>query len=297
MVIFVGSGPDSLVSSEAHGDEGESTLLVEQTSAVWQDFKSEVYEIETLRPNSELVANKDWDLALKRTFALWYCARNGIPRIEFRDDDISNVSWRESPNVGQGSQIMGCSILDFPDQSFVGHLRNRYMEEEYRFFFSGACATIDIQAGIPFFPTIYNEDWIFVIYAMNLGFSYSLNGSAKQRDYNILKNPGNAEFEEAGDVLGEGLLELYEYSNFSQRGQLRFWEQQLQKRSELLAKLATILERHKLSDERHRLREAQSRLSRIAPEQLLHFLATYERDLGRWESIMRRSLKERMYGN
>src|SRR5260221_10592913 len=126
----------------------------------------------------------EWDLPLKRNFALLHAKQNKLDRILLIDDDIEGVS-KTKLNLGvaalSSNNISGCLIVDFPDTSVIGHIEQTY-GEPYFPFLSGNFMFIDSRKTKSFFPRIYNEDWLFMIPSI-LENKVSVVGEVSQKRY------------------------------------------------------------------------------------------------------------------
>lgn len=277
---FVAIGP---LDTPSASPQSQALFHIPSTGPAWTQFLRLTADLKTLQPGNDLVNGAKWDLGVKRTLVLWLTARLGIASVELRDDDIERVEWE--PDSGIVASIAGARIDYFPDQSFVGHLRLASGTSQ-EFFFSGAASKVSSTAA--FFPSLYNEDWLYALFAQRSGASLQLCGHAIQRPYDLLKTTSNAAFEEPGDVIGEGLLELHKNNEWGSRTSSAYWRMALLGRASELEQFARQrpVEGVDWSRALANLRAAQLRLSELTPQRLVAFVERYERDLEVWRKLV-----------
>ncbi len=176
-----------------------------------------------------------------RNLGLALARAMGWERVLFLDDDVFPASGvGEAQRLGAGvlpamtlddagldlalratvrgrTRAVGWSLRDFDDNSVVCRARG---EEGYPQGQSigGGALLVRCSGFLPFFPSVYNEDWLFL-----LGLRYHkrgtsrvwlsskdvvlLGGSVRQDPYHPYE-PGRARWEEFGDVMAEGLFSV-----------------------------------------------------------------------------------------
>lgn len=128
------------------------------------------------------ISEADWDLPLKRNYALWHAHKHGFRRILLLDDDIRGL---DGARLLAGASALSRWVLagffvdDFPDTSVVGHVK-RAVGEPLRPFLSGSCLFVRTDVAVGFFSPIYNEDWIFMAPEIEQGNVCSLVSSTKR---------------------------------------------------------------------------------------------------------------------
>lgn len=147
------------------------------------------------------------DLSLKRNIGLVMARMLNWQRIFFLDDDIRDVSYSDlqsTVNMLGSFAAAGLWITEFPDNSIVCHA-NRITGGSQDVFVSGAALAVDSAADIGFFPSVYNEDWLFFFnYAAEKRLANS-GLEVTQLRYDPFAKPRRAAWQEFGDVLAEGL--------------------------------------------------------------------------------------------
>ncbi len=127
------------------------------------------------------------------------------------------------------------------DHSVIGHSRSLVGMEQELFVGAGALL-VRCDNKTPHFPNIYNHDWIFLIglakKARNPVRAIGWAGTVQQLSYDPYLR-GRARSEEAGDIIGECLMNLLEDhgADFKSRATETFWDEALLARRELVTML------------------------------------------------------------
>jgi hypothetical protein len=194
------------------------------------------------------------DLGLKRNLALALASASGWSRLLFIDDDITPDSSGETldgDRLKDALQAMhadialravGWPVSQFPDNSVVGHTR-RLVNQEQKTFVGGGALLVRCDNDVPFFPDIFNEDWLFLIatamaspdYRRSIGIAGSV-GQLSYNPYRVIR----AKAEEAGDIIGEGLMNLLEDDGpacMAQGKDPSYWSEAKQARATLIREL------------------------------------------------------------
>jgi hypothetical protein len=109
-----------------------------------------------------------WDLPYKRNFAINYSVVNSYEKILLLDDDIvfqdstipNRLAWQLNNFWVSGAYSTGQI-----DTSVVGSVLVS-LGAKHQNFVSGNCLGINIKKHAPFFPDIYNEDWLAILPAL-----------------------------------------------------------------------------------------------------------------------------------
>jgi hypothetical protein len=166
--------------------------------------------LQTQRPRSFL-AQPYVDTGNKRNVALLVARMLRWRRVLFLDDDISGleaaqVSAAASVVAPGGIRAVGWRYVDFPDNSVACHALRGSGQRQDVFIGAGALL-VDVSGEVPFFPSVYNEDWLFWHdYAVRRGIADA--GIVRQLSFNPFADEHRARQEEFGDVLAEGLYAL-----------------------------------------------------------------------------------------
>jgi hypothetical protein len=274
--------------------------------------------------------NSPRDVAEKRNLALLVAAAHRWRSVVFLDDDLRPLGdGRRSPREGSpfgltdidlavreinadSLDVVGWVVTDFPDNSVVCHARS-LVGDAQRQFVGGGSLAVRVSRSIPFFPRIYNEDWLF-LYPLMHGqparpWRVANGGDVGQAPYDPFE-PARAAREEMGDLMAEGLFGVLGSGDLE--GVIwyqEYWEQVILGRrrmiADLLARLRSRIDRPARSNaERetviaakrsleaaldvHRLGAHQGHnvaLGRLAGE-FVDFLHRWERDLARWHRAL-----------
>jgi hypothetical protein len=135
------------------------------------------------------------------------------------DRMLNSALTRVSP-TGK-TQAVGWISIKCSDNSVVCRSR-RYLGHRQERFISTAALLIGVSEHVPFFPTVYNEDWLFLLELMLRGRdgrwdphqarrpslkTVQIAGTVHQDRYDVFHS-SRAPREERGDVLAEGLFGL-----------------------------------------------------------------------------------------
>lgn len=167
--------------------------------------------IEFKTSQSFIAYGAERDLAQKRNFALLLARLMGWKNLFLLDDDlaIADYDLAKTADLLQADTLaVGFSARDFPDLSTVVHAGKWARLHVDCFVGGGALAIKTDSPKLPFFPHIYNEDWLFLLPYCLLDGAVTWAGTVKQQRYNPFRDPERAIWEEPGDLLAEGLVRL-----------------------------------------------------------------------------------------
>jgi hypothetical protein len=152
------------------------------------------------------------DISAKRNIALAVARMLGWRSLLFLDDDITGLTAEQLRGplpVGPDRRpsILAWAYRQFPDNSVVCHARREVGLTQDTFVGAGALL-VDVDEDVPFFPPVYNEDWLFFFDLLARGRPLVVMGHVQQRRFDPFEYPRRAYEEEPGDILAEGLFEL-----------------------------------------------------------------------------------------
>jgi len=212
------------------------------------------------------------------------------------DDDVAVVPT--------GAAMASWPAHEFPDNSVACHARRAVGLQQDTSFLAGGCLLVDLTRSLPFFPAVYNEDWLFCWEAVR-DRRMAMPGTVDQLPYNPF-DPRRAAREEFGDVLGEGLFGLLHRSpadlllglvgqgpgadrpRIAEQARYRaYWAQVIAGRQEMLGDVARRLRglarfSPAASQQLEAVRAGQEQLNRITPYELAEFVALWLQDLHTW---------------
>lgn len=199
--------------------------------------------------HSLLAYSNSKDISQKRNFALLLARVLGWESVFFIDDDVvvTPEYLGKAADLLQGpASIVGFSARHYPDNSVVVHAERWTDVRIDSFLGAGALAVKTTTPMLSFFPHVYNEDWLFLLfYCLQRESTVTWAGTVGQRKYNPFQNALRAKLEEPGDLLAEALMQLAmtmkagSYANGSiletvkllcDRADERFWEQKINER-------------------------------------------------------------------
>jgi hypothetical protein len=278
----------------------------------------------------------DRDLGDKRNLGLLLAVRAGLRTVLFLDDDVRALPLPNGPGqltparttrttqtldpeqlacavahllCEEATGAVGWTLTDFDDNSVVCHARRALgMPQEQ--FIGGGALLVGITEELPFFPRIYNEDWLFMFELMwrrgNRG-ELAEAGNVLQDAYDPFL-PDRARSEELGDILAEGLFSLL-HRGHDPAGPERFmkddsyWQGVLERREDMTTRmLETIKSTETVAPEaRERmaaaLEAAEEIRSCVRPGSFVDFLRSWSDDLTTWRKHLRRARSAPLYEN
>ena len=239
------------------------------------------------RPYSDYIISSIgiWDLPIKRNFALYHAIKNGYKKILLIDDDINGLLkdyFENASFILRRYNLCGCFVQDYPDTSIVGHIE-RQVNGEIKCFLSGSYLFINLYKCFSFFPFIYNEDWVFMV-PFILHNEVCSFGEVKQLKYNPFNDHKKVIFQEFGEVIAEGLFALISNNLFERRKCYTIWKEILELRKNYIKKLINKTENNLYLKF---LNWALQANSYITPEICLSYIEDIDRDIIRWNSLIR----------
>jgi hypothetical protein len=119
-------------------------------------------------------------------------------------------------------------------------------------FIGGGALLVPVDVRTPFFPSIYNEDWLFLLGLRRHRMADRaelLDGGDVHQDEYPAYLASRAAAEELGDVLGEGLASLLHEDGNDDAGSESFWRNALRERRRFRVQL-----HERVADSGHELR-------------------------------------------
>lgn len=238
------------------------------------------------------------DAGNKRNVALLLGRLLGWRRVLFLDDDIGGLAPAEVGNAAAaiapgGLRMAGWRYPEFPDNSVVCHaLRSSGLPQEV--FIGAGALLVDLRGRLPFFPPVYNEDWLFW-YDDLATRKVGLAGEVTQREYDPF-DVQRALREEFGDVLAEGLMDLVHAGRPVLAAAFAdYWEPVLAGRFQLLDGIIRRLEHlavHTRDARQHEkellaVEASRAALEGIDARALADFVGAWRYDLYRWNALLR----------
>ncbi len=239
------------------------------------------------------------DISRKRNLGLLIGRACGWTRMLFLDDDIRRISGgklRSAAKLLDEYPVVGLQVKKYPDASVVGHA-GRLTGHEQKPFVSGGSLLVNPQRFSGFFPAVYHEDWLSLMNHLKHG-EVAVGGTVGQLPYKPFTTPERARFEEFGDTLAAGLLELVdahpetassaaaERDYWCEATKTDFWQEILKRRGALLNNIAERLKIMRPLDltPLESVQAAQQRHKELKPEEFASFTNEWLDGLAVWRT-------------
>jgi hypothetical protein len=228
------------------------------------------------------------DTSDKRNLGLLLAWMTGWERIVFVDDDI-DIPFAEDLSGAVGAlgpfASVGLSIGGFPDNSVVCHAY-RIAGGKQDTFIGGGALAVGEESFNSFFPTIYNEDWFFLLNDDGLRPSAVTNGLVTQKPYDPFRDPMRARMEELGDSLAEGLFRLLDDKRPLTDANHRYWADFLTKRRRFIDEVIAMVGEARLAEAKNpmieSLKAAKGRNWVIDPQLCVDYMDAWRADREVW---------------
>jgi hypothetical protein len=274
--------------------------------AVDQDFMSGVKVIaadvnELVRlpefETTRLLAGKKFaqrtDISLKRNIGLAVAHMLGLSHVLFLDDDIRvdhADDVRQAAALVRRFAAVGLTNAGFPDNSVVCHAFRAVGGRQDQFIGGGAMMVPGDRIA-SFFPSIYNEDWFFLLNDDDWIGQVTSIGKVDQKWYDPFRDPDRARGEELGDTIAEGIYALLDDGKRVRDADLEYWRGYLAVRRELIAEVLERVEHATLPEaDRGRikaaLKGAWGRQKYITAELCRDYVRAFVRDRASWRDYL-----------
>jgi hypothetical protein len=239
-------------------------------------------------PENDIEPSCHADIARKRNVGLLLTRLCGWRTVMFLDDDIRGITASAvsaAAALTTRFQAAGFEICHYPDNSVVCHAY-RLAGGSQKVFPGGSALLVDVSRNDTPFPSVYNEDWLFLFDAVERH-SVAVAGTLSQCDYQPFARPGRAASEEFGDVIAEGLYRLLHEGGAVTDATRGYWRNTLERRFQLIDHIADQL---LLQEERApmtgyalmSLAAARERLAGITELACLSFVRAWRTDVDIW---------------
>jgi hypothetical protein len=240
------------------------------------------------------VENAEWDLPHKRNFAISFSKQNSFEKILLLDDDIRFNDKKTAFSLCNALDkywVSSCYSIGEIDTSLIGAIMN---EDDK--FFSGNCLGINIENFIPFFPKIYNEDYLAILPAI-INQKAIVVGEVTQLTRKITDYQQVANFQEFGEIITD---DIYEYISLKENQyshiadliiklcDLSYWKNVIKDRALWLEILGNSASNKK---PKSIVFGAKESLSQITPEKCVDFLETWLKQELEWKEYLKNSNK------
>jgi hypothetical protein len=271
-------------------------------ATIWSTPEHPLLDLTTQRPHTSL-AQPYVDTGNKRNVGLMVARMLGWRQVLFLDDDIFGLRAAE---VGRAAAVVASGHFDavgwryreFPDNSVVCHARRSVGHDQAVFLGAGALL-VNTTGAVPFFPSVYNEDWLFwhdFAVHRRLG---DAGGAVQQLRFNPFADGRRAEQEEFGDILAEGLYALiHGRRSVLVGGEPGYWDGVLAGRRAVLVDVENRLaerarggaaqteDGYEIAQVLRSVSAAARTLSSLTAQDFAEFVRAWQRDLTRWNTLL-----------
>ena len=253
-------------------------------------------ELKTSRLLADTRFERRTDTSAKRNLGLVLSRLLGWERIAFLDDDI------EVPDPGDLARAsalldtynaVGLANEGFPDNSVVCHAY-RDAGGPQQTFIGGGALVVRTSRNRSFFPSIYNEDWFYLLNAKKGLQPLAKTGRVVQQPYDPYATPERARTEELGDVLAEGAFWRLDEGLPILDADDSYWRQFLDKRKRFIESVLRDVQDNyveQMPGKKGRmeaaLKAALERLRYITPDLCLDYMQALTYDRQKWQSYLR----------
>jgi hypothetical protein len=237
-------------------------------------------------------ANRQSDLSLKRNIGLILARLLGWTKIMYLDDDIYGIHAGQLAKVSaqlENYPVTGLVSRQYPDNSVVCHANRLSGANQDNFITGSALGVNCARDPLPFFPDIYNEDWLFFI-EHAASDNLPCVGEAHQLEYKPFQDPTRAAREEFGDLLAEGLYALIDSGDRPSCATKAYWEIFAAARRSLLDEISTVLKVLATNEAIQALKSiqaAQEQAAKIMPGHCMAFLEAWRDDRSKFEATVK----------
>lgn len=170
---------------------------------------------------------EQYDIPLKRNFALNHAQKNKFDIIGLIDDDIlfeDSHLLKARYFVSRDVDIVGFHVLDYPDVSTIDHIERLITGKISRVSIGGNFLFFKRNRVKGFFPYVYNEDWFFILTNKILGQRVSSCGIIRQLSHKPWKNHERLLSEIFGEILITGVKKKVSAGNNFLKPDPEFWD-------------------------------------------------------------------------
>lgn len=234
------------------------------------------------------------DVSTKRNLALALSRQLGWSNVMFLDDDITCLNPRDVRRAAGLLDLynaVGLHVCGHHDHSVVCYAYREAGGSQVSFVGAGALVVQLDRCG-SFFPSIYNDDWFFLLDGAKGIQPLAMTGRVVQYPYDPFRNPDRARAEEFGDVLAEGIYWLLDQHMTIVDADRVHWNRFLAKRRRFIERVLDMV--HGLdidpAEQKRRvaaLKGALGRLALITPELCDSYLRAWQADLQTWHRYLK----------
>jgi hypothetical protein len=222
--------------------------------------------------NPSIRVTATYDLPLKRSVALQLAQARSLKRIALLDDDIrisGEQIARATALLTPTHPLVGFHVFDFPDVSTLEHVHRLITSEPSYTIPGGNCLFLMPQFTRSFFPYVYNEDWLFLLYNL-IAVPIVLAGTVQQDAHTPWHSLERVRFEEFGEIVIRGLLGRLHLDEHVSELDYDYWTNELDRRRDWLAGLLRDARAERFSSA---IGAAMTSLTAITPFDCMDFVS------------------------
>lgn len=203
----------------------EIVLLFSEEYAEWSINLGENIRVENMKnkefckeylkknenKNDSVKWRPDFDIPLKRSYALFDAKIRNYKYILFLDDDIKMSENNMCIGLGGLSQeytVLGFHVTDYPDVSTIDHIERIVEGCSNIISMTGSCMFLNVENVIGDFPLIYNEDLFFFMKQIEPQKIVS-GGTIMQNEYQPWASYSRIKHEQFGDLIYEAFKKRF----------------------------------------------------------------------------------------
>jgi hypothetical protein len=265
-------------------DDMYVTWVPQSVDDNWLSFLTAVH------PENEIERSCHADIARKRNIGLMLARIAGWRTIMYLDDDIRDLTpsaVSQAAALTSHFRAAGFEIGHYPDNSAVCHAY-RLIGGNQGTFPGGSALVVDVPRCDTLFPSIYNEDWLFLFDAVQHR-SVTIAGPGSQLEYQPFAHSRRAASEEFGDVIAEGLYRLLHQGADVTEATYSYWQGVLERRFQLIDYVAAQLLMQNgpvVGGALMSLAAARKRLAAISPLACASFIHAWQTDISTWRHTL-----------
>jgi hypothetical protein len=237
------------------------------------------------------------DLGAKRNLGLALARMLSWENVLFLDDDVQALTKSQlrrtralllgNDRGGRARKAVGWAFERARDFSIVGHAY-LYEVEVSPSFASGGALAVNCVTPTPPFPTIYNEDLLFLLGLLRRdAHSVCVAGTLRQDEYDPFSDPARAASQEFGDALIQGLYSLHlKGASLETAKAPVFWEALLIDRRALQTESAARLARIGVDGGVKCVEAASAQHNESWPQQLADYVSLWETNVQMWHMTL-----------
>ncbi len=157
----------------------------------------------TVNDNSFIKLRPDFNIPIKRSYALYDAKNRKAKYIWMLDDDITvsrDNYLRAICALKQGKAVVGFHVPEYPDISTIDHIERIIYKRVPCISMTGSCMFLNMEKVTGYFPFVYNEDLFFYMQQLKANEVVS-GGIVRQSESMPWLNFNRVRHEQFGDFI------------------------------------------------------------------------------------------------